>query len=156
MRMETVLITLFMPKCSFLCTRNSRLHLCVEVKHCSGVQSHRVFDRRSLQRMSSVLGVPLGDPKVNSAFFRLPTVLSKNCKHLYNLLIQIMLRFQNGNVKNMTLRHIFLFRLDIWAKFYADFYLVQSHQRLFVKMTALNTNFFPFLSQFPEAKPHFD
>lgn len=53
-----------------------------------------------------------------------------------------MLRVQNGNVKNMTLRQIFLFQLNIWAKFYADFYLVQSHQRLFIKMTALNIIFF--------------
>lgn len=48
----------------------------------------------------------------------------------------------------------FLFQLNIWAKFY-DFYLVQSHQRLFIEMTALNIIFSPIISEFAEAKCHF-
>lgn len=64
-----------------------------------------------------------------------------------------MLRFQNRNVKIMTLRQNFLFQLNIWARFYADFHPVQSHQRLFIKMTALNTVFFPLISQSPKQNP---
>lgn len=61
-----------------------------------------------------------------------------------------MIRFHNGNVENMALG--FLFQLNIWAKFY-DFYLVQSHQRQFIKMTALNIIFPLFFLNLQEQIP---
>lgn len=61
-----------------------------------------------------------------------------------------MIRFHNGNVKNMALG--FLFQLNIWAKFYG-FYLVQSHQRQFIKMTALNIIFPLFFLNLQEQIP---
>lgn len=150
MGMETVLITLFMPKCSFLCTRNFRLHLCVEVKYCNIEQSHTEPGRQNLQRMSSVLGAMSRDLKVNLACL--------DCSLFYKIIVNIYTTFLyevcfDFRIEIMTLRQNFPFQLNIWARFYADFHLVQSHQRLFIKMTAFNTVFFPLISQSPKQNP---